>query len=169
MTSKTLVNNKELIKNEVAYTIYSQCMYNPTEEKYRKRMEQILQDKNGFIYFCFQDNIMCGMISLRILENQSEILGIAVSKDYQKRGVGSFMIRQIIKDKSILKLYAETDDDAVEFYKKCGFDIHAKTKNYGNMNKIRYISGKIVYEGDYQIAVKNQKSDLEITTSEIKQ
>lgn len=138
MNSRILVNNNELIKNKVAYSIYSQCMYNPTEEKYRERMEQILQDKSSFIYFCFQDDIMCGIISLRILKNQSEILGIAVSQDYQQQGVGSFMVRQIIKDKQILKLYAETDDEAVEFYRKCGFDIHAKNKKYGNKNIIRY-------------------------------
>jgi ribosomal protein S18 acetylase RimI-like enzyme len=51
-----------------------------------------------------------------------EILNIAVDPDYRGRGFGSQLVKQVIAAHSPAKIIAETDDDAVDFYRKLGFN-----------------------------------------------
>jgi ribosomal protein S18 acetylase RimI-like enzyme len=52
-----------------------------------------------------------------------EILDLAVDPDYRSQGLGSFLIGRMIADHSPAKVTAETDDDAVDFYRKLGFNV----------------------------------------------
>ena len=48
---------------------------------------------------------------------------IAVKTDFREKGIGGKMIRFILDKFSSNNIIAETDDDAVGFYKKFGFEI----------------------------------------------
>ncbi|MCR8746836.1 GNAT family N-acetyltransferase [Romboutsia lituseburensis] len=67
--------------------------------------------------------------------NKVVILNIAVNKCMQFKGIGSKLIDYSIESLNPKMLIAETDDDAVDFYKKYGFKIKSLGEKYGNCNR----------------------------------
>ena len=47
---------------------------------------------------------------------------IAVNSNFRGKGIGSKLVRFIFEQFEVNKIIAETDDDAVMFYKRCGFE-----------------------------------------------
>ena len=66
-------------------------------------------------------------------ENRVEILHISVAESSRGQGIGSKMVLALQSQYS-MPLEAETDDDAVDFYRKCGF----KTTSIQKYGVIRY-------------------------------
>ena len=68
-----------------------------------------------------------GFLLLRVIEDEAEILSIGVKKRVQRNGIGEYLIEQakrfstLHQLKSILLEVAETNRNAVGFYKKQGF------------------------------------------------
>jgi len=133
-----LVKEYEWLKSESAYSIYSQCMYKPSYKKYLIEMQKLIEDPKVVIFTCCKDGCMVGIIVLRKSVDFAEIVGIAVSKQLHRKGVGSFLIKESIKILNLSKLIAETDVHGVEFYKKLGFSIKTIIKQYPDGESIRY-------------------------------
>lgn len=128
-----LTEKDELIFTEKAYTVYCQCMYKPTYEAYRRKMNNYFIDKSTKIFICLNEDKIVGIIILTINgENSAEIVGIAVHSSFQKQGVGSFMVIESANKMNLHRILAETDDDAVGFYKNMGVDITKEVKHYDN-------------------------------------
>ena len=68
-----------------------------------------------------------GFLLLRVIENEAEVLSIGVKKIVRRNGIGEYLIEQakhfstLHQLKSILLEVAETNRNAVGFYKKQGF------------------------------------------------
>ena len=68
-----------------------------------------------------------GFLLLRVIENEAEVLSIGVKKIVRRNGIGEYLIEQakhfstLHQLKSILLEVAETNRNAVSFYKKQGF------------------------------------------------
>ena len=73
-----------------------------------------------------------------IEQKKVEILGIAVDLSARGKGIGSYMIKQVINNYDSLSVYAETDNDAVGFYQKNGFNITAFSEIYDGKTVVRY-------------------------------
>ena len=67
-----------------------------------------------------------------------EIIGIAVDTKKRHSGIGTKLI-DYVKDKSSKPIIAETDSDAVMFYKTYGFDIEEKIVSKSNISYSRYV------------------------------
>ena len=120
-------------KNEMrkTYKIYKHCMFMPTEEKFNNKINKFLSDKSIKFFACLQQDVIKGVISVSFTEQEkAEILGIAVDTSVRSKGIGSYMINQLVSDYGLTFVLALTDDDAVEFYKKCGFKITKFTKTH---------------------------------------
>lgn len=99
--------------------------YNPTNDKINKISRKYNEDKNIYCFGSFDDNKMIGFIVVEYIDKfKYEIIDIALSPEYRKLGIGSKMVDYVIEKFSIKTLYAESDDDAVDFYKKYGFAIN---------------------------------------------
>lgn len=134
-----LVEDLEQLLTEDVFSIYQKCMYNSTYEAYKAKIMEYAGDKNTKINICFLNNEIIGIVVLKLDGSQSaEVMGIAVSDRYQKLGVGSFIIKESAKKMNLCQISAETDDDAVGFYKKLGFDITKEIKEYENRRVVRY-------------------------------
>lgn len=128
-------------KNEVykTYEIYKHCMYMPTEEKFNKKIEQFFNDNSVKIFACFNQGKVDGVIVISfVAQNKIEIVGIAVDLSARNKGIGSYMINEVIKNYGLIFVYAETDDDAVDFYRKNGFCITEFSEIYDGEIFIRY-------------------------------
>ena len=121
------------------YTVYRDCMYQPTPEKYAAKMQRYLLDPRIKVYGGFANGTLCGMLVLRLDPAATgELVGIAVDAACRKRGLGRAMIHAVIKRHGLRVLVAETDDDAVGFYQNCGFCVHRFEENFGNDTAVRY-------------------------------
>lgn len=62
--------------------------------------------------------------------NRARICHIAVDEKYRHQGIALQMIGEIIRKYELTNIEAETDEEAVEFYKKCGFTIKSLGEKY---------------------------------------
>lgn len=69
------------------------------------------------------DTNIVGIIIINKQDNISTIKSIAVATAYRKIGIGKRLIQYTIDTLKLNSLEAETDDDAVGFYRSCGFQI----------------------------------------------
>ena len=123
-----------------AYDIYKYCMYMPTKEKYENKVDYWLHDKNIKVYACFDSEKIKGIIVIWIQNcEEAEVIGISVDICARRQGIGSYMIQQIKAQYNFKVLYAETDDDAVLFYEKNGFEITEVIKEYDGQRVTRYL------------------------------
>ena len=129
------------LKNEIlqTYEMYKRCMFMPTEEKFNNKVDLFLNDNSVKIFACFeQDKILGVMVVSFIEQKKTKIIGIAVDLSARGKGIGSYMIKQVINDYDLLSVYAETDNDAVGFYQKNNFSITEFSEFYDGETVIRY-------------------------------
>ena len=129
------------LKNEIlqTYEIYKHCMFMPTEEKFNNKVDQFLNNNSVKIFACFeQDKILGAMVVSFIEQRKIEIIGIATDVSARGKGIGSYMINQVLNNYGLLSVYAETDNDAVGFYQKNNFSITEFSEIYDGETVIRY-------------------------------
>ena len=121
------------------YEIYKHCMFMPTEEKFNKKMNAFLINNSIKIFACFNHSEIVGVIVVSFFEQcKIEIIGIAVDLLSRNKGIGSYMINQVVNDYSLHFVYAQTDADAVAFYQKNGFSITEFSEIYDGEVVTRY-------------------------------
>ena len=98
-------------------------VYKPTPKRLKDRAEKYTEDKNVFAYACKSSEKYIGIVVFRAENNTAEILDIAVKPEYRKHGIGRKLIDFILNQFPVDIIIAETDNDAVGFYKKCGFTV----------------------------------------------
>ena len=111
----------EDVTAEKVYNIYKLCMYKPTFEKYIARIKSRQQQKDFTLYGCYRHDELIGIAGVRVHNQAIEITDIAVQENMQQKGIGRKMV-EYLAGKYHLPLIAETDDDAVGFYRQCGFE-----------------------------------------------
>ena len=128
-------------KNEIlqTYEIYKHCMFMPTEEKFSTKVGQFLKDNSIKIFACFKEDKVEGVIVISFLDrNKIKIIGLSVDYSARGKGIGSYMIKRVVNDYGLLSVYAETDADAVGFYRKNGFVITEFSEIYDDKTVVRY-------------------------------
>lgn len=121
------------------YDVYRHCMFQPTPEKFRKKAEGFLADATVRIFACLEDGEVRGVAVLSLAApHRGELLGIATAPEYRGRGIGSGMIAHLTARCGLTALLAETDDDAVGFYRKTGFAVTPCTAIYDGQPVTRY-------------------------------
>ena len=114
---------KASLFNPEVLTLLKPSVFNPTPERLKDRAEKYSADKNTFVYACKIDSVYAGIVVLKTENDTAEILDIAVKPEYRKHGIGKSLIDFIFTQFSIDNITAETDGEAVGFYKKCGFAV----------------------------------------------
>lgn len=133
-----IVEAKSILKNKNLLAVLAESVYNPTEERLISRADKYIINPNTAVYTNKENDTYKGIIVIDISNiNAIEILDIAVSASFQKSGIGSSLINHCINMFHPDEIIAETDDDAVEFYKKYGFDILSLGDKY-RVGIIRY-------------------------------
>jgi ribosomal protein S18 acetylase RimI-like enzyme len=60
------------------------------------------------------------------------INSIAVALEWRNRGLGRALIDELAERMGADQVVAETDDEAVDFYRSCGFTINDKAPKFGH-------------------------------------
>ena len=114
---------KDELTNEDILELLAPSVFNPTPERLLSRAEKYQADDNTSVYAYSENGEYKGIVVFKIKEQTVEILDIAVKPEYQGKGIGSRLIDYIFSKFSINKIIAETDDEAIGFYKKYGFTV----------------------------------------------
>lgn len=70
------------------------------------------------------DGMLAGCIGFeRTGPGEATVWNIAVRPDYRRRGAGRAMLDYLRNEMGYARLELETDGNAVEFYRACGFDV----------------------------------------------
>ena len=133
-----IVNIRGQFLSKAVYEVYAPCMYEPTWEKFCGKAEKFFQNDHIVLLGAVEDNAVLGVIVLELHGGAAEIIGIAVLASHRQRGIGRQMVQFTMGLPNIRQLYAETDDDAVAFYRSCGFRIDAHTETFPDGEVIRY-------------------------------
>jgi GNAT superfamily N-acetyltransferase len=137
ITMHKIVDISGSLNDDSNLEILKESVFEPTKQKLIKRANYY-EDTNGIVSYGYAyDDVILGLIVLDI-KNKDEIviLDIAVKKDNQKRGIGKALLIYILFELKPKILIAETDDDAVGFYKKNKFEIVNLGEKY--LNNTRY-------------------------------
>ncbi|MEE1239874.1 MAG: GNAT family N-acetyltransferase [Acutalibacteraceae bacterium] len=114
---------KEKLSDSAILDLLAPSVFNPTPERLLSRAEKYQADDNTSVYAYSENVEYKGIVVFKIKEQTVEILDIAVKPEYQGKGIGSRLIDYIFSKFSINKIIAETDDEAIGFYKKYGFTV----------------------------------------------
>ena len=115
--------------------VFSYCLFDQSSEGIDKALKKY--DGEQFFGWIENDELK-GVCGYRVLQDKIEICHIAVTDNARGCGYGSAMVIALC-DKYGMDIQAETDDDAVDFYKKCGFETTALYKQYGDDKFRRWI------------------------------
>ncbi|MBR2755802.1 MAG: GNAT family N-acetyltransferase [Lachnospiraceae bacterium] len=133
-----LCENIDWLLSEEAFSIYASCMYHPTYEEYKAQMEDYLHDSSVKVFVCENRGKRIGMMVLKISGVAADIIGIAVSDNARRKGIGKQLIQSVIKSEEIERIKAQTDEDSIGFYRKCGFSEERIVKEYPDGAVVRY-------------------------------
>ena len=114
---------KDELTNEDILELLAPSVFNPTPERLLIRAKKYQADDKSKVYAYSENGEYKGIIVFKIKEQTAEILDIAVILEYQGNGIGSRLIDYIFTRFAVNKITAETDDDAIGFYRKYGFTV----------------------------------------------
>lgn len=111
-----------------------------SEATARNEVEQKLQHyltvEKQNLYLYYEKTVLAGCIGiLRREDRMVELTHIAVREDYRCKKIGTQLLDFIEKRYSPSKLVAETDAEAVDFYRKSGFEISSLGEKYPGVER----------------------------------
>ena len=133
-----LCEDTEWLLSEEAFSIYASCMYHPAFEGYKVQMKDYLSDPSVKIFVYEDGSEKTGMMVLGLSKTDAEIIGIAVSENARRKGVGKQLIKSVVELLNPECVIAQTDDDSIGFYRKCGFSEEKMVVEYPNGSAVRY-------------------------------
>ena len=119
-------------------SIYASCMYHPTYNDYVGLMEDYLSDTSKKVFVYEDRGKKTGLMVLKISEDAAEIIGIAVSDNARRKGIGTQLIQRVMESEDLKSVKAQTDDDSIGFYRKCGFSDERIVIEYPDGAAVRY-------------------------------
>lgn len=101
------------------------------DSAYREYIQSPTQQLFGLV----KEKSIVGCIGIEIVFNNCEIKHIAVSFGERGNGIGTKMIQFLCENFVLTTISAETDNDAVEFYRKLGFKITSLGEKYPGVER----------------------------------
>lgn len=107
-----------------------------SEEKVEEEFFGYLEEAGRFLYLVENR----AFIGIEMKQAYScKVRHIAVSMSNRQRRIGARMIEEVIKLHGVQKIFAETDRDAVGFYRKTGFQIKSLGEKYPGRERFYYV------------------------------
>ena len=113
---------KNLMDDPDVKGIMAECVFENSPEGMDRVKADYLRHGSWQLYGWVEDGVVVGICGFEEHLDWVEILHIAVAERARGLGLGSKMIGALAKQYK-KAIEAETDDDAVDFYRKCGFEV----------------------------------------------
>ncbi|MFS1514450.1 GNAT family N-acetyltransferase [Chengkuizengella sp. SCS-71B] len=131
-----MINVKNKLDQSEIIELLALCTFSDSN-----RLEETIQnyknENDVEIYGFEKEDKVVGIIGFQINETQMELKHIAVSPPQRYKGIGSLMINAMINLKKPTQVMAETDDDAVDFYRSSGFTVYSLGEKFPGVERYR--------------------------------
>nr|WP_193580796.1 GNAT family N-acetyltransferase [Paenibacillus aceris] len=108
----------------------------PDTDELEKSINLYENDSNMWLYGYESEGILVGIIGFRIDDAQEmTIQHLAVEPHSRGAGFGRGIILEMIEEMHPVKIMAETDEDAVQFYRSIGFVIRSLGEKYPGVER----------------------------------
>ena len=135
LEDKVFNNVQNRLSESTIRHLISGCLFDSSSAG----IDDALTRYEGEQFYAWEENgEPMGICGFRVLLDKLEICHIAVSENARGRGCGSTMIAAL-HSKYNMSIQAETDDDAIGFYRKCGFEATAINKQFGDNTVRRWV------------------------------
>ncbi|WDL98467.1 GNAT family N-acetyltransferase [Alicyclobacillus sp. ALC3] len=133
----TLVNYRNhLTPIEQIRQLLSYAVGSATDEKLSNILEQVYSQGNSKLYvYIDKDGCALGIIGFIREGVSAEIQHIGVDERKRNCGIGRSMIDELLMSEKLTEITAETDGDAVEFYRGYGFEIQSLGERYPGVER----------------------------------
>ncbi len=122
--------SRELEKPRL-WEVLAPAAYNPTPVRLAQIRERYRTEPTWRLLGGRSGAATIGCIGLELgTDNTATIRHIAVISERRGEGVGRALIQQALRTFALTQISAETDHDAVEFYRACGFAIQSLGEKY---------------------------------------
>lgn len=136
----SIVNVKNALNDTGVIELLIPSVYNPTPQRLLSRVRKYQKNENIGAYAYFDNGGYKGIVVFEINGQTATVLDIAVKLEEQGKGIGSRLIDFVFSQFEVSKVVAETDDDAIGFYKKCGFAV-IETRIYADIKRYMCVRG----------------------------
>ena len=137
MTIYRLKDFNAIIDNAAISSVLALCMFNPTPGKIQNIAQSVYAKTQGVFYVLEVEGEVVGILGgSRIDNTHLTIRHMAVVPHMQRKGYGTALLDALLKEITLQTLEAETDDDAIGFYRKMGFK--TKRKEDDLLDRVRY-------------------------------
>lgn len=131
---------KEIKSTSIQPNVRELLSFATSEKNVEKEYELYMQSPVRELYGYDLESEVAGCIGIEFLSpKHCEIKHIAVSPNHRRIGIGSKMINIILEKYSLSFMFAETDKDAVNFYKNYGFKITSLGEKYPGVERFQCI------------------------------
>jgi ribosomal protein S18 acetylase RimI-like enzyme len=114
----------------------------PNEERIIQQCNLYKTSEDRSLHGIYLNDILVGIIGLIHKTHEIEIKHIAIQTKYRHKGLGQELIKEISNLFPNIELIAETDKDAVNFYKKVGFEIVSLGEKYPGIERFKCVYKK---------------------------
>ena len=118
---------------QLAFDLESACLSTAWSK------EQILNIPDYAVYIsAFEGDVLCGIASMYAVAGEGQIMNLAVSENYRRRGIANGLMNELTlyaldKKCDIITLeVAEDNLSAISLYEKCGFASVGKRNGFYN-------------------------------------
>lgn len=133
-----VVDSKNSLHEKRVLKLLSYSLYRPTEERLNRLADNYKADDSVSAFACIEgENVVGAVVIKRMDAGAHEILNIAVEPAFREQGIGARLVSHISEQFPHSLIRAETDDDAVGFYRACGFGIESLGEKYPGI--VRYL------------------------------
>lgn len=148
--NKKLYKVEEINSSKLPLPIRELLTYATSDSKIEAEYELYKRFENRKLYGYKQNDKFIGCIGIEITaENSCVIKQIAVSPFERRGGIGKRMIDFIMEKHALSMISAETDQDAINFYKRVGFTITSLGEKYPGVERFWcvYLKNRGLYDG----------------------
>lgn len=120
------------VQEIIAYAIF------PDANRSEQVIQEYMEDGALHIYGEEADEDLIGILGFSINNaKELEVKHIAVAPEYREHGYGRDMMLELIGLMKPTVIFAETDEEAVDFYRNIGFTAYSLGEKYPNVERFR--------------------------------
>lgn len=134
-----MISLKNYVEVSRLKLLLAECMWTDNE-KIDNEITQYNDNDSRELLGMLRNDELVGLIGAEYKSNyEVELKHIAVKPNYRGQGIGGKMIKELLHTRRVLTLKAETDHEAVGFYKTMGFSITSLGEKYPGVERFECI------------------------------
>jgi len=132
-----LINVKDRVREQEIVDILETCVF-PDPERLERVVLDYAEQPDMELYGYESEDEVVGVVGFRRIEgDEVRILHLGVKPECRGAGFGRGLILELIEMTNPRTVLAETDEEAVEFYRRIGFEIESLGERYPGVERFR--------------------------------